>query len=309
MFEVTLAAFVLAPALAAPASAPAPTSTQEGPLFAPARKAMVLAGGGEDAVMTYYDLVEQYESLTDQVALFTEDTKNVLRQRPLPANGELSIAPDRVQLAFESLMRSGDFVVIPPKTLDIPVFEIVNLSGMGRSNIRSRTTMIDSGQLDLADAHPAVLFTVSIDLPNTDVRQLSNSMRTMITDANVQQMLPAGNSHSMVLVGFGDQIGGFARTLRLIDEAAGVEQKMRQRSVEVLTLKHADATSLAGICGMVFGDGHGAKGQPAAPRASSILIVPDERTNSLVVRGTAVEQARVADLVTALDKPAASKKK
>jgi hypothetical protein len=62
--------------------------------------------------------------------------------------------------------------------------------------------------------------TTILDLPNTDVRNLSNSVRTMFTDANTQQIIPVGTSDSLIVTGFGSQVAAVVEMLRLVDEAA-----------------------------------------------------------------------------------------
>ena len=51
-----------------------------------------------------------------------------------------------------------------------------------------------------------ILFTTSmplVTLPNTDVRQLTTSLRPMMPDQSTQAMLNAGSSDSLILTGFG----------------------------------------------------------------------------------------------------------
>lgn len=299
MIEATLAAALLVPALS-----PAPAPAQEA-LFPPAREAMVVTSGPDGEKFTYYDLVRQYAESTDQDVTMTEDTANMLRSRVVGLSRAVEVPADKVQHTFETLLLAAGFVLAPPQVPDVPIFRVSSLYGQERSSLRANTTFLTPDQIPMAEAHPAVLFTVTLDLPNTDVRQLSNSMRTLITDANTQQLLPAGNSNSVVMVGFGEQIAGMARTLRIIDEAAGRERMALERRVQVISLAHADATELANICGLVF-EATGAIQQgpvhQGAARPKSLLIVPDARTNSLVVRGTAAEQERVAKLVAELDK-------
>ena len=66
-----------------------------------------------------------------------------------------------------------------------------------------------------------MIFRMAVHLPNTDVRQLSNSMRTLITDTNVQQMMPAGSSNSLVLIGTGQFLADTVSMFLAIDAAAG----------------------------------------------------------------------------------------
>jgi hypothetical protein len=45
-------------------------------------------------------------------------------------------------------------------------------------------------------------------------------MRTMFTDANTQQIVPVGNSNSLILTGFGSPVAKWVRMLLEVDEAA-----------------------------------------------------------------------------------------
>ena len=62
-----------------------------------------------------------------------------------------------------------------------------------------------------------------LNLPNTDVRTLSNSLRTMLTDANTQQIIPLGNSNSVLLSGFGSNVAALAKMLQFVDEASAAD--------------------------------------------------------------------------------------
>jgi type II secretory pathway component GspD/PulD (secretin) len=122
-------------------------------------------------------------------------------------------------------------------------------------------------------------------------------MRAMIVDANTQQMLPAGNSNSMVLVGFGDSVASMVRALKTIDKAAQIEGAAHTVAVEVVRLEHADARSLSQIVRVVYGVNE----ETPAPYGEALAITADPRTNSLVVRGAADQVERVLALVAALD--------
>ena len=142
---------------------------------------------------------------------------------------------------------------------------------------------------------PATLITTVVTLPNTDVRQVSNSMRTMITDANTQQMLPAGNSSSMVLVGFGDTIRDLVDTLLTVDARSAAEGAAANRLNEVIRLENSRATELAGLLQRALGL------SLEQPQASDPKILSDERSNSLIVSATAERLASIKALIAALD--------
>ena len=68
---------------------------------------------------------------------------------------------------------------------------------------------------------------------------------------------------------------------------------------------------LARICALVFEAQTEAEQEVVhhgGPRTKSLFIVPDARTNSIVVRGTAEELERVTRLVAELDKESAAGK-
>lgn len=73
--------------------------------------------------------------------------------------------------------------------------------------------------------HPALLVQTTIELPYTDVRQLSNSMRALNNDQNALSMIPAGTTNSMVLMGRAREVVQTTSLLRQIDELAGKPAK------------------------------------------------------------------------------------
>lgn len=305
MIEATLSAALLASALLPGSTTPAATDIDS--LFPPATKAMVVTSGPDSEKFTYYDLVRQYAQATDQEVSMTEAIEGLLRSRSVDLSRSF-VPVEQVQHTFETLLVSAGFVLAPPKVPEVPIIGISSVEGPGRSALRGNTTFLEADQVDLAAKHPAVLFTATIDLPNTDTRQLSNSLRTLIVDPNIQQIVPAGTSSSMVLVGLGEQIAGFTEALKEIDEAADRERLALERRVQVISLVHAKAADLASICALVFEAQMGEEKevvQLGGPRPKSILIVADARTNSIVVRGTAEELERVTRLVAELDKESA----
>jgi len=64
------------------------------------------------------------------------------------------------------------------------------------------------------------IVTTVLDLENTDVRTLSNSMRTMFTDQSTQQIIPIGNSNSLLITANGAELASLAKMLRLVDDSA-----------------------------------------------------------------------------------------
>ena len=80
--------------------------------------------------------------------------------------------------------------------------------------------------------HPAVLITTMIELPSTDVRTISNSMRGLLSDTITQQIIPVGNTNSLVLGGSGASIANLVTVLRECDEGAKRAEEARQKEKE-----------------------------------------------------------------------------
>jgi hypothetical protein len=59
-----------------------------------------------------------------------------------------------------------------------------------------------------------VLAQTVLDLNGIDARALSNAMRALIVDQNVQQILPLGKADQLLLLGSGRQVADWAGMLR-----------------------------------------------------------------------------------------------
>ncbi len=210
------------PATQSPPAAPAPVVHEDPFGFPTPSDGILISSPVSDQAATLFHMVQAYADVTGQSITYSSETGAYLESTPLNIIGALDIPADRVQVTFEALLASNDFLLVPLTRSAPRVLKIVSLNTGGRNTIRNSAVFIDEDHLDAVAEHAAVLCTTTISLPNTDVRQLSNSMRTMITDANTQQMLPAGNTNNMILVGTGTFVAGLAGMLRQIDAAAKV---------------------------------------------------------------------------------------
>ncbi len=279
---------------AAAAPTPGPTARVLKDLFPAPSGPMTLVVGDTESPLTYQSMLNQYGELTGQHFVVNGDTSNMLNVS-LHLDRTMTVPAEEVQSVFERLMRHGDFVLKPLTREGTRLLELVSLQTSARSNLRGSALYLTADELYLAEQHPALLFTAVVTLPNLDVRQVSNSMRTMITDANTQQMLPAGNSNSMVLVGFGDQVSGTIGLLEAMDAAAGSSYKGLHQVFEVARLANADATAVAALLNGAYAVPEG------VPRQIDATFAADARTNSILITTRASKLAGIKDLIAALD--------
>ena len=296
------------------ASAGSPTTTQDDAgaadaLYPPARSPITIEVSSDgDDTMSMYELAKAYGDVTGQAISATEDTKGMLKNSRVPLDRFIEVPRNEVQTVFESLMLESHFIVAPSGTDEVPIVVIESLVGPGRSGIRNRAISIPSSKImEVGHAHPATILMTTIELPNVDVRQVSNSMRTIITDANTQQMLPAGNSNSMVLIGMGAQIEDMVRSLEAIDDASKLSGKDTEERIDIVTLKHGNAGQLDAIISRLFGLGAQPHPQQGFVRPY-VHIASDLRTNAIILRGLESRVDEVRALIESLDTPAASSK-
>lgn len=169
--------------------------------------------------LTIHQVVNAYGELTGQTMVYTDETQGFLAGTRLNMSGPLEVPADRVQTTFEALLAMHDFMLVPVTEESPRVIQVVSMQTAQRSMIRSRAIFVDAEHLDAAAQHPAVLCSTVVNLPNTDVRQLSNAMRTLVTDTNTQQIIPGGTTNSLVLVGTGQGVAQLAKMLHTIDAA------------------------------------------------------------------------------------------
>jgi general secretion pathway protein D len=214
---------------------------------------------------------------------------------------------------FQIMMIINDFVCskIGPDHLSVIVISSMTAGGQ-RGSLRNEAVYVFANDIDRYADQPATLVTTVIDLPNTDVRTLSNSMRTMFTDANTQQIIPVGNSNSLIITGFGSNVASIVKMLRFVDDAAR-DTGAISPEFEVIPLEFASAEEISDTLGelleaskrasQVRVQGQAAQGVTGAMQVGQgeTKILTDPRTNSLLVMAMPDDMPRIKELVARLD--------
>jgi len=141
----------------------------------------------------------------------------------------------------------------------------------------------DSGDRIITQIYP---------LQHESAAQLMPVLRPLIGPNNAIAVLPSSNT--LVITDYADNV----RRLNAIIES--VDQP-RVDDTALIKLSHVSAVDLAQSLGRLMADG-AAGGQAAAPGASRLTIVPDVRSNSLLVRSDNPSRIQsLRDLVAGLD--------
>ncbi len=267
---------------------------------------------GTESGMTLAQFVVACQQVTELNFHYSEETATFLNSQKVRLLGAKTVPKQDFYSFFQIIMIMNQFVCTEIGPKGISVIQIDNLNTGNRTTLRSNSVLVDPDKLDTYADQPATLITTVINLPNTDVRQLSNSMRTMITDANTQQMLPAGATNAMVLTGFGSNVVALARMLKIVDDASRVEQILPV--FDKIELQFAAADEIATLVEELLDASRRAaqstnRGQPQVQGATGAIpqgqteskILVDPRTNSLIVMAMPDSLPAIKELVAKLD--------
>ena len=304
-------ALVAAPALAQDDQEPVPPIQEVGDNYVLTFSESSGPATGPEGGMTLARFVAACQQSSNIVFTYTDDTATFLEQARIRMIGQKVIPKSEFYNFFQILMVINDFVCTQVGPDPISLVEITSLATGARTNIRDNAIYVEEKDLDKYENQPATLITTVVDLPNTDVRQLANSMRTMITDANTQQMLPAGNTNSIVLTGFGSNTVALARMLRIVDNASKIEPVVPM--FDILPLEFAAADEIAGTIEELLDASRRATqaGQQQAQAQgvtttmrrgqTETKIMVDPRSNSLIVMAMPEDMPSIKELVARLD--------
>ena len=266
---------------------------------------------GGDEALSLEQFVKICQEATGINFTYTKETSQMLQVAKLRMFGPKRIPKSDFYSFFQIMMIINDFVCsrIGPDHLAVVVISSMNTQQ--RNNLRNDAVYVDSKDIERYASQPATLVTTVLDLPNTDVRTLSNSMRTMFTDANTQQIIPVGNSNSLIITGFGSNVASIVKMLQLVDEASKVSAVVPQ--FEMLPLEFASAEELADtIEELLEASRRAAQTRQQAQAAQGVTgaipgqqsetkILVDPRTNSLLVMAMPDDMPRIKELVARLD--------
>ena len=222
-------ALLLAPLLVPSTDSTPPVDTfrlhpaPEGPAAIPARGASL------------WDLLEGLEADTGTHFVADRETRQFLEDRELllarpvevPAQARWSTAESFLAEAggyFEELRASA------PRL--IAVRRVDRSSGRSSTGAMPRPRFVPEEHLEAVAEFPATVIETSLSLPHVDARNLSNSMRALVTQDDFTAFVPAGDASALILRGTAARVAELGRLLRSIDaaEADAAERRAQGES-------------------------------------------------------------------------------
>ena len=280
---------------------------------------------GDDYILTFSEDPNDSMSLEEFVKACQEatglnfvvppDSESQLTTGKVRMFGQKRIPKRDFYSFFQIIMFINDFACIEVGSGPLRVIVVQQLAqatGRGGQNIKQRAEYVLPDDLDRYVDEPATLITTVVTLPNVDVRQLSNSLRALMSDNITQNMLPVGNSDSLVLTGFGTNIWQLVQLLELVDEKSKVPDPVLP-VFDRIPLQFASAEDAAEIIEQLLearqqqvqeaqqlaarGDGQPVQRQ----RTTAAKIIVERRTNSLFVMAMPDELPSLKELIARID--------
>lgn len=183
-----------------------------------------IVGGPERGATTLQQLVDEYARRMGWGVLASRETRVQLTQLHCGLSTDQDIPPEAVHGFVESVLAANDFVLSFAHPEPPVVLQLESTQTPGRGNLRKNACCVTPDELPRWSTHPAFLVTTVLQLPNVDVRTLSNSLRQMFTDAQTQQIIPVGNSDCLIVTGFGADVATLTRLLVLVDRSSAAER-------------------------------------------------------------------------------------
>jgi hypothetical protein len=183
--------------------------------------------------MSVTEMLDEFTRVTGIAVQMDNETDAAARRTPVGVNRSLEVPASEVYRIVETLLRARDFVTVHLSDVEPRIWRVQSVFAVGGrgGSLRSDARIVPEDELGAWVDHPATLITVTLSLPSTDVRTLSNSMRTMFTDANTQNIIPVGDG-SLMITGFAREVHALVRMLHQIDELASADRDRAQTAPE-----------------------------------------------------------------------------
>jgi hypothetical protein len=184
----------------------------------PVPKEGLAIAGDASGGPTLDKVLADFERVTGVHFVVGPETANLLSMTHVGVTRPLDVPAAEVWSVVETLVTQHDFLFSLLRREDPRLIGVESMEGPARKTARSAAIQIEAADIPVWQRHPAFLVQTVLDLDQLDVRTISNSMRSMFTDANTQQIIPVGNTNSMMILGSGPTVASLAATFRAMNE-------------------------------------------------------------------------------------------
>ncbi len=249
--------------------------------------------------------VQLCHEVTGRVFIYEEAE---LANRNVRLVGTKTVPKSKFYEFFQVIMILNDLACLPVGSSEIEVIRIKNLRQAQRGELTNRAPVVQYTDLDNYADKVGEIITSTIPLNNIDARQTFTSLRQYFTNQNTESITPIDNSNSLVITALAPTVWAMARLLKWMD----VKPQSQQLEFEIVELENAVAEEIEPILSELLNQRSGFGGmrspqqgnnaQNQLVEALETRVIPDARTNSLILYGTGDANERVKDLIDQLDR-------
>lgn len=189
-----------------------------GPLFpAPSGPLSLQGDGGRPLNM--FEVLERLSSLTNVTYSSDARITEQLKATPVALTQSGKVSGEDAYAWVESLLSQSGFTLAMLQQGKRPLVGVYSTASRPAS--APPFLVVDVAQIDECRAHPALLVSMVVSLPHTDVRALGNSLRTLTQDNGPSMVTPVGTTKSVVIGGTGRYVADTVTMLLTVDQRAG----------------------------------------------------------------------------------------
>lgn len=170
------------------------------------------------------DLLNQFSAVTGEAVMYTRETKALLESRETGLQQDLAIGPADVYATVQDILVANRIVLTDMGRGTPRMLWVESADSKRRSQLREHARFVPQDQLEAYKRDSAILITTALHLPHSDTRNMTNSLRMMVVDANTTQIMAVRETNSVVLTGFGTTVNTMASLLGAMEESAAKDR-------------------------------------------------------------------------------------
>ncbi|MBK7644688.1 MAG: hypothetical protein IPJ19_16870 [Planctomycetes bacterium] len=187
--------------------------------FFPEPKSGLSIQTGVEKPLRLSELLGEFSHATGMTIVTDEVTRRML-DSSCGLNQDVEVPPNQVYGFTESVLSYHGFQLYHLRSEAPRLLGVTHPRAQGGTSGPIKPVYVPADALERWTGHPAFLVQTVLTLPNLDVRTLSNSLRQVFDDSRAQQIVPMGNSNSVLITGSAASAANLVEMLRHADEEA-----------------------------------------------------------------------------------------
>lgn len=205
-----------------------PVPRVEGHFPMPSSALTIVAQG--DQAHTMLDVLVELSASANQNITVSEPTRAALKSLSPGLLADVVVPPEEVYSFVSSLLYRHGFVVSELRSGTPSLIAVQGGRERGQSMLYGLSwTRVPLDRIDEFRDHPAFLIETVATFEHLDVRQMTTSLRALMTDNRLQSLLNVGNSNSVIVRG---PAAGVADLLALMGTANEENAELVQKRAE-----------------------------------------------------------------------------